>query len=151
MATGAFGPIVPWDVEAVRSGTLYGKEAASQSFKKGTPLINSSGKLATAGTAPATVRGISVKAASGTTDEVVEYYRIQPGVLYEMTFTGTIAQSDIHSNVGIVKDATTGYWYADSADTGDQVTIESLAPGWAIGDTKPRVLVTFNSANIEGA
>jgi hypothetical protein len=151
MATGAYGPIVPYDLELVREGTVPGIEAASQSYKKGSPLIDSSGKIATAGAAPAAVLGIAFTDATGTTNKPLEYWPIKAGRLYEITFNGTIAQTDINTNVGIVKDATTGYWYCDSGDTGDQVTIKMLSPGWAIGDTKPRVLVTFDAANIQGA
>lgn len=151
MATGAYGPIVPWDIEVVRQGTLAGIEAASQTYKKGSPLINSSGSLATAAADPTAMRGIAMKDATGTTGARVEYWPLRAGALYEMTFDGTIAQSDIYSNVGIAKDATTGYWSAVAAETEDTVTIQALAPGWAIGDVKPRVLVTFDAANIEGA
>lgn len=149
--TGAYGPIAVWGLELLREGTLTGIEASTQSYKKGSPLINSSGSLATAAADPTALRGIAKKDASGTTGAVVEYWPIKAGHLYSMVFDGTIAQSDIFSNVGIAKDSTTGYWSAVAAETEDTVTIQALEPGWAIGDTKPRVLVTFDAANIEGA
>lgn len=69
--TGAYGPIVPWDIEVVRKGTLTGIEAATQSFKKGTPLINSSGSLAAVAADPTAIRCISLKDATGTTGKTV--------------------------------------------------------------------------------
>lgn len=149
--TGAYGPIVPWDIEILREGTLTGIEAASQSYKKGSPLINSSGSLATAAADPTAMRGIALTDASGTTGARVEYWPLKAGRLYAMVFDGVLAQSDIYSNVGIAKDSTTGYWSAVAAETEDTVTIQAIAPGWAVGDTKPYVLVTFDAANIEGA
>lgn len=149
--TGAYGPILPWDIEILREGTLTGIEAATQSWKKGAFLINSSGSLAQAAADPTAVRGIALKDATGTTGKSVEYWPIKAGKLYAIVFDGTIAQSDIYSNVGTAKDATTGYWSAVAAETEDILTIQALAPGWAIGDTKPYVLVTFDAANIEGA
>jgi hypothetical protein len=149
--TGSYGPIVPADLELIREGTLTGIEAATQSYTAGALLLDSSGSLAQVAADPTAVRGIAVKAATGTTGKVVEYWPIKAGRLYEMTFEGTIAQSDIHSNVGVTKDATTGYWYANPSETEDILTIQSLAKGYAIGDTKPRILVTFDTGNTQGA
>lgn len=161
MSTGTYAPIVPWDLEVIRIGTVPGLiEAASQSWKAGALLILSSGKVATAGTAPSTVSFIAMKDATGTTNSPVLAWPIMPGRLYEMTVVGSgaagiFAQADIGGNIGVLVDATTGIWYGDNADTGDQVTIKALAPGgpaggWAVGDTKARALVTFDSANVAG-
>lgn len=158
---GSFAPIVPWDLEVIRIGTVPNQiEGASQSWKAGALLILSSGKVVTAGTAPSTVSFIAQKDATGTTNAKVESWKIIPGRLYELTFVGSgtagaFAQADIGANVGVLVDATTGIWYADNADTGDQFTVVSLAPngpagGWAVGDTKVRVLGTFDSANVAG-
>lgn len=150
MATGAYQPIVPYELEERRRGTLKGVEAATQSFKKGTPLIDSSGSLAAAAADPTSIKGLSCADATGTTGSVVEYYPLRAGAVYEATFVGTLALSDNYANYGLAKDATTGYWGVVPAETEDQVIVLGPAPGWAVGDVNPRILITFDAANIQG-
>ena len=151
MATHALGPIVPFDVELIREGTLTGIEVASQDFSAGALLINSSGSLVEASADPTAARGLAVRAASGVTGKVAEYWPIKAGRLYEASFQGTIAQSDINSNVGTVVGDNTNYWVLDPDETEDICQVVALARGCAIGDVNPRVLITFDAANVEGA
>jgi hypothetical protein len=151
MAAGNYQPIVPFDLEYVREGTVEGKEAASQTFKKGAPLVLNTGLLEEAGTAPATIIGFAAEDATGTTSAKCHYWPAKAGVKYQVVLDDALAQAQIGANYGIVKDPTTGYWYLLAADTGDQFTIKAFDPRYAIGDTKAVVYATVDAANIAGA
>src|SRR5512139_3942226 len=64
---------------------MHGYEAASQSFKAGEPLVNSSGALAVATAEPTaeTLVGLSVAPASGTTSADCLYIPILPHMIFE--------------------------------------------------------------------
>jgi|SRR6185503_20612033 len=150
MTTFNIGPIALWDLELIREGTQMGVEDATEAWVEGALLVNASGKLAEASADPTALRGIAKKAASGTTSAPVEYWPIKPGRLYEATWIGTIAQTDFYANVGFTRDSTTKFWYLDTAQTEDTAQVVALAPGSTLSDTNPRVLFTFDSANVEG-
>ena len=70
----------------------HGIEASSQTYKQGTPLINSSGSLATAATLPTlgTVVGISCAKATGVTGADIPFYPILNGSIWEITARRTV-------------------------------------------------------------
>jgi hypothetical protein len=124
MAAGTYLPIVPFSANIYERGTVSLPEKASQTFKRGAPVIFNAGYVEEAGAAPATVR--------------------------------FIAAEDAHNGgvYGIVKDGTTGFWYVDDGDGGDQVEVvrrvETPSLG-AVGDTKWRGIVKFQQGNIASA
>lgn len=156
MATGSYLPIRPHSPNIYTRGTLSIKEKASGTWKVGAPLVLNGGYVEEAGTGPATVKYIAAEAghngsADGTYSCIV--WPVTDSDLWEATLDNATAQSDIGNNVGLVKDATTGYWYADQDDTGDQVSVVDfvLTPDLgAVGDAKSRVIVKFDSGNIAG-
>lgn len=100
-----------------------GIEAASQTYKQGAPLVNSSGKLVEASANPTAIIGIALAAATGVTNTQVLYYpAIQDGYFFLISIDKASAQggalavlaaTTIYSTFGITKDATTGFWYLD--------------------------------------
>lgn len=106
--------------EPVHSGI----EAATQTWKKGAPLVYASGKLteATDAADQAAMAGMAAHVASGVTDTAVKYVPFIPGVVFEVTLmTGaeadfTLVQTNIGLAYGIAK-AVSGAWFLDNADT----------------------------------
>lgn len=156
MATGTYLPITPHSNSIYERGTLEIPEKASQTFKKGAPLVLNGGYVEEAGTAPATVKYIAARdgqngGSDGTYNCIV--YLVTDSDLWEASFEDSFAQADIGGNYGLVKDATTGFWYVDDGDTGDQVSVVQFVVTpqlGAIGDTKARGIIKFDSANIAG-
>lgn len=102
----------------------HGIEGATQSFKKGAPLVYSSGKLveATDAADQAAMAGMAAHTASGTTDTAVKYVPFIPGVIFEVTLmTGSEADFTlVQTNIGLayaIAKAASGAWFLDNADT----------------------------------
>jgi hypothetical protein len=152
MSVGTYQPIVPWDLEAFRSGALPYQEAATFAAVYGAPcVINSAGQLAEAGTAFTQAAVILAKtganaAAAGTLNQG---YRIRTDIVWEVTLNEAFALNQIGKSYGLVKDATTKNWYLSTADTGNQMVILDQHPLTAVGDTKSRVLAAFNPNAIQ--
>ena len=157
MATGSFLPITPHSGDIYTRGTIPALEKASGTWKRGAPLVLNGGYVEEAGTAPSTSKYIAAQdGQNGATDgaKATIVYPITTDVLWEATMEDSLAVADIGANYGLVKDATTGAWYVDDADTADQVTVEAFVETpqlGAIGDTKARALIRFQTANIAGA
>lgn len=156
MAAGTFLAIQPRDPRIFEEGAKEYPEAASQTYKKGALVILSSGTIAEAGAAPATVFGIALKdgnnAADTSTNALV--YPIKGNEDFSITLLESLTQAMLGSqDCGVVKDATTGVWYASTADGGAQVRIVDYAKGPAfnnlgVGDTKARVVVNFHTTKL---
>lgn len=145
--TGVYQAIQPISTSIIRRGTSYGSEAAGQTYKAGAPLEYSSGTIIEAQADSVIIIGIAAKDATGVTGATVPFFTILPGETFEFTCDdgGTFDAADVGGQYGLKKDAGTGAWYIDTSELEDQVTIISLAPGWAVGDTKPRVYARFNT------
>lgn len=140
----------------------HGIEAAGQTYKRGAPLINSSGSLATAADEPSagTVIGIANAAATGTTGSDVPFTPVFNGIIFEctadvasgtsVTGTGTIAQADIWNYFDLSLDTTSGFWYLDQAETTEGgLLLIGVKQGVVLGTTKqPRVYVVFSNAKL---
>lgn len=157
MAAGAYQPIRPFSPNIYERGTVSLPEKASQTFKVGAPLIYNGGYVEEAGSAPSTVRFIAAEnghnGGSDGTYSVIAW-PIGADDLWECSFEDSLAVADNGGVYGIVKDGTTGFWYMDDADTGDQA--ESIVPLvtpalGAVGDTKWRGLIKFQTGNIASA
>jgi hypothetical protein len=101
---------------------MHGQEAASQSYVVGALLVNSSGKLAVATADPtlATVVGLALTAATGTTDTDVSYVPILPGVIFEANLddgSGTLVSAVTHLNAQFGIAVTSGKFWIDQSDT----------------------------------
>lgn len=143
--TGAYQAILPRDQRDYDGGILSYPEAASQTFKRGTPVIlDSAGRIAAAGTDPALIFGFSVEeghnGTAGQYDALVTPLRASSQ--WQITLLETLAQNLIGlaaGDCGLVKDATTGFWYASTANAGAQFRLVDYLKGpagFAIGDAK---------------
>lgn len=157
MAAGVYQAIVPHSANVFTRGTRSLPEKASQTFKKGAPLVFNGGYVEEAGTAPATIRFFAAEdghngGSDGTYDCVV--WPIGADDLWEISMEDAAAVADNGGVYGIVKDATTGFWFLDDADAGDQMEVvgrvETPALG-AVGDTKWRAIAKVQTGNIASA
>lgn len=149
-------PITPFSESIYKRGTIELPEKASQTYKKGAPLVYNGGYLEEAGTAPATISYIAARdgqngGSDGTYNALA--YRVVAGDQWEISAEDAVTVADNGANYGLVKDATTGFWYLDEADVADQFLVlrASGVVGQVSGDTKQRVIGEFQTANIAGA
>lgn len=152
MATGAYQAII---VRGEQPPLVSIPEVASLTCKRGTPvLINANGFVDVCGAAPASIYGLAAEDGHNGTEGQYELL-VEPITNtreYEITLLETLAQTQLSEAVGLVKDATTGFWYASTADAGAQAKIVDYVRGpggWAIGDVKARVFIRFDNANIQ--
>lgn len=156
MAVGAYGPILPRDPHTFTGGLLEYPEAASQTFTRGTPvIIDANGRVAAAGAAPALIFGIACDPGqNGTAGQYnTRVWPLRASEQWQISLLEALAQTQIGLvDAGVVKDATTGYWYASTADAGAQARIVDYlkAPaGLNIGDTKATIYVVFHTTKIQ--
>lgn len=130
--------------------TLPGPEGASQTFKKGAPLIYTSGYLVEAAVDP--VAGIVGFAEEDAHNAAAGLYEIGvtpalPGVIFEGILTDesdaayTLAQTALGLQYALQKDTTTLAWAIDSADT-TLISVRIVELVDAIGTVNPRVRFT---------
>lgn len=143
MAALELKPIVPADPNVFQNGAVPGIEGASQSFKKGAPLLRSSGKMVVyAG--GGVVHGIAAEDASGVTDAEILYWPVLPGATFYACLTDALAVAQLGTAVGLVDSS--GTWCLDVDDTTDEFLIEDYVRGpggAAIGDTNAQVKGKF--------
>ena len=158
MAVGAHFAWTPKDPAVWTNGTIEYPEAATQTFKRGTPVVlDSNGRIAACGASPASIFGVA--ATAGQNGSAGQYTTIviplRANQLWRMSLLEALTQNlfgQSGGKVGIVKDATTGFWYASTADTGDQVVLVDYVQGPAgmvIGDTIAPVYVEFVSTVLQ--
>lgn len=105
-------------------------EAASQTYKAYSPLVSSSGKLATASedVTTAIIVGFATQDASGTTDNPTAVVTALSGLEFEATLedgTGgdhALAQTDLFAHYGLAVTAA-GLWYVDQAETASPAVV----------------------------
>ncbi len=126
-----------------------GLEADSQTFKRGAPLVNSSGYLAVAtgpiDTGDAIVGFAERDANNNTAKSVLLYVPALPMVVFEgilsdsNTSSHTLAQADLLGKYALAVDATTLAWYVDFFNTTNPsaFVITNIDP---IGTVDARVL-----------
>lgn len=154
--TGAYLPIEPFSGGIYERGTLSLPEKASGTWKRGAVLIYNGGYVEEAGTGPSTVRYIAVDdGQNGSTDgaKVATVWPITATDLWTFSLKQALAVTDNGGVYGLIKDATTGAWYLDTGDAGDQVEVlarDQTPLLGAIGDDKARVIGHFQVANIAG-
>lgn len=134
----------------------HGPEAATQSFVRGAMLTNSAGQLQAAGAAaPYTgLIGIAYGPASGTQGTDVPYCPLNPDTLsFQITVdgapsggnapgTGSLAANQLFGQFGIAKDAASGNYYLNVADTTNKTVtvVDLISPA---GTVNGRVRVRF--------
>lgn len=127
-------------------------EAASQTFKAGAPLIiNAAGFIEECAAAPALIYAIAVKPGqNGATAGLYQslFHRVGPDIEFDGTLLGTLTQTMIGENYGLVKGAD-GIWYIDPADVADQVVVKANNSRNPIGTVNAVVDFTIDAANIQ--
>jgi len=152
MAAGYYQAIKPRDPSEYVNGTLEYPESASFAGKRGTPVVlDANGRVDEAGTTPTSIFGISVTQGHNTGAGVDKclVYPMRQGVQWQITLLEALAQNMMGQSdglCGILIDATTGYWYASTANGGAQFQIIDYLQGpagFVIGDTLATVYGTF--------
>lgn len=121
-------------------------EAVSSSWKRGAPLIYSSGYVAILGTAGAeTTRiiGFAAKDATGVTGANVPYYEANDYNLFEGSLiNSTTAYVSVATNIGTdyALIQSTNDWYIDISDATTNTKVEVIKFIDDIGDTNARVI-----------
>jgi len=126
-----------------------GIEGASQAYKKGAPLINSSGKLVIASGAPLdtadSIVGFALRDATGVTDSEVLYVPALKGIIVfsamledNVNFNHVLAQANQYTKYVILEDTTSKAWFLDENNTTNGI---ALVIGFQsdVGTTKGRV------------
>jgi hypothetical protein len=141
MADGVqYEPIAPGrDMNGVGPNIGYAREAASQDFVKGAAVDRVSGFLEEASTDPATIPdGFADEAGSDTaTDGEVRtrYNKNTKGKRFIGSLLEALADTTEGTDVGVVKDVTTGIWYFSTAATNKYWTVEHVDRAkWTNGD-----------------
>jgi len=139
-----------WQDAFTQSGLEGG---STQTWKKGAPLVNSSGYLieaTTSASAKSGIVGFALAAASGTQGTAVQYTVPSPDVLsFEGTIdgtliatnapaTGSLAQAGMYGGGTLQKDAASGLWFFNNTATGDFIFIATVD---ALGTVNGRVRV----------
>lgn len=133
------------------------KEAASQTFVKGCPVVfTSGGSTVEEDTSdPQPIVGIAEHAASGTTSDPVRVVPAIPGLIFE-GFLGngdltdyTLLAADVGDVYGLARDATNKGWFVDKQDT-TNVRVRVVGLKDAAGTVNGRVYFTFLTVAVIG-
>lgn len=130
------------------------KEASSQTYTLGAPLIRSAGYIKEAGANPATVYGFGVRPGQNGASDGAKNAKVAKA-LPGRRFTGTLsvtslAEAMIGSSVNLVAASST--WYlntATSISSAAQCKIEGPAPRFTYGDSMPEVVFTVIDDKID--
>src|SRR5258708_6176670 len=122
---------------------LHGIEAATQTWKVGAPLVNSSGSLveATTGTTgyAGLIIGFALAPATGVTGADVEFVPALQGLCFAGTVdgtlsasnapgTGSVAQTAVWGGIGLQKDGASGRWYLCTTGTASFIIVGLIDP-----------------------
>lgn len=159
MAAGSYFAWVPVDLDrSYENGTQEIDEAASQTFKRGTPVVlDSAGRVAACGTSPSLIYGVACTAGQNGTAGQYKTIVLPLGASgkWRIPLLEALAQNMLGQaggDLGILVDATTGFWYGSTADAGAQCrVVDWVKPpaGMNIGDTKAPVVVVFHTTKIQ--
>jgi hypothetical protein len=127
------------------------KEAASQTFRVGDPLIlqttaDKGDQVKIAGSDPTTgtVVGFAAEVATGTEDTLVAVWVLdyQSEFLVIVQDASTLDRDQVGDEYGIVADATNLIYRLDTTETTSKVfRVTDLAPGYGHGDTNGKLVV----------
>jgi enamine deaminase RidA (YjgF/YER057c/UK114 family) len=127
-------------------------EGATQTFKAGAPVVFVAGYIAECGADPVMVTGLATKDGQNKAVGVAKQDIIlaHSATLFLGNLEGVSAAADRGASFGLAKDATSGKWYVDKADTtAKRVTVwevweqamDAKTPAW--GDTLTPVVFSF--------
>ena len=126
-----------------QSTVEHGLEAASQTWKVGAPLVNSSGSLAEASTGTTgyagLIIGFALAPATGTTGADVMFVPALQGLCLSGTVdgtlsgsnapgTGSVAQTAVWGGIGLQKDAASGLWFLCTTGTASFIIVGLIDP-----------------------
>lgn len=144
----------------------YFPEAATQTFKRGAVLVNSSGFIAGGGADPTDVLGIAAEDGHNDTTagtHQLAYYRIEPGSLWAINIddsgdlgNGALVDADFNTRYGLAVSA--DVWYVDKADTTNTLVVVrravehgvQIAANAATVRKQARVLVEWLNSALHG-
>lgn len=158
MAVGAYQAWLPRDPKIFVSGLVEYPEAASQTYARGTPVVlDSNGRIAAAGASPSSIFGVAGESGqNGTAGQFnTRVWPLRANDIWQLTLNEALAQNLIGQaggDLGVVKDATSGFWYGSTGDGGAQCRIVDYLQGPAgfnIGDTKATVFVMFHTTKLQ--
>lgn len=110
-------------------------EGSGATFKKGNPVVWTSGVIQIAGTTPTSgVVGIANNDASGTANTAVGVIPALPSLIFEISIdgaasnsnapgTGSLAQSAVGNIYGITEDEASENWYLDTSKSGSNQVV----------------------------
>lgn len=158
MAVGAYFAWRAFDQTIYTARTESIPESASLIINAGVPVIkDANGRIAEAGVSPALIYGVSLEPGhNGTAGQYnIAIARINSGDVWIIPQLEATAQNEFGlaaGDLGVVKDATTGYWYGSTADGGAQcraIDYEQQPAGMSLGDTKAPVHVIFHQTKLQ--
>jgi hypothetical protein len=135
-------------------------ETASSTFKKGAPIIFTSGLTAEAGTTPvAGIVGFAEEAGNNVAASAANKTRVltaQGGAVFEGTFgesdsSVALAQAQLGVNYGLTKDPTSGIWYVDKGKVTTDACVTIVGFRGAVGDTDARVYFVVRNSMVVNA
>ena len=158
MAAGTYKnhPIRPADSANMSRGLEELKEGATETFKKGAPVIIDADGFVNVYAGGGTVYGIAEEdahnvAADGGATVLVR--RAYPGERWLVIYQDALDQTDIGDTMGLVVDAGTGIWYLDEADATDEMVVvgfpEGGPDGTEIGDTIKYCYASFLQTTVQ--
>lgn len=133
-------------------------EAASLTIKRGTPIkLDSNGRVDALGSSAGTPYGVTLEAGhNGTAGQYrIKVARLAPGDVWVVPLLEALAQNLVGQSggdCGLVKDSTTGFWYASTANSDAQCRVVGyIEPpaGMNIGDTKAPIKVQFHEDKLQ--
>lgn len=135
------------------------KEAAAQTFVKGTPVVFTAGgsTIEQDTSDPQPIVGVAEHAASGTTNDPVRVVPAIPGLLFQGILGNgdltdyTLAQTDVGDVYGLARDATAGAlgWFVDKQET-TNVRVRVVGLKDPAGTVNGRVYFTFLTVAVIG-
>ena len=143
MATLGLAPIQLLTTSNHSCWVRHGKEEVSMSYKAGAPLVNDTGQVEECGADPTNLVGFALHDASGVENSDVMFVVPREDDEIEATLTTSafayaLLGTELENRYGLAKDATTGFWYIDQAETtADVVVITGFVS--PIGTVNPRV------------
>lgn len=158
MAAGAYFAWYPFDQSVYTHCNEEQPEAASLTVKRGTPIVlDTNGRIDALGASAGTPYGvITATGQNGTAGQYKNVItRLRAGDVWVIPLLEALAQNlmgQSGGNLGLVKDATTGFWYGSTANSDAQCRIVDwvqIPGGLTIGDTVTAVKVVFHEDKIQ--
>lgn len=154
--TGAYKAWLPRDPQILTAGTISVPESASLTAKRGTPgLWDGSGNAAACTTLPTVIGFIFAEDGhngSANANSVL-VWPLRANQQWQVVLLDALALTQIaDTELGIVQDTVTNFWYASTADTGAQCrAVDYLTgpAGFNIGDSKAAIFVEFHTTKIQ--